>query len=205
MQCCRSKRGRTELFRDRGSIFQSLDKIKSIEFSEARSRIRSKYPDRFKDTCLSALSLYDGTLYSSELKKEITNNLDDKFDLLIMSGGYGLVRPDEIIEDYDINISKTSSYWKRYLPIILNSYLKSKGINEIDGVFSQSAAYMNIARDIQSFLKANSSVQFRIFYLDFHGGGAQRIVPDLQSELLLKLFRGKTPHSIKDVPVRIET
>tara|TARA_B100001971_G_C18227586_1_gene561616 strand:+ start:767 stop:1417 length:651 start_codon:yes stop_codon:yes gene_type:complete len=216
MPCCGRKKGVDDLFNKPKSFINSLDKGCSKKFIETRSIIKyhPKFSKRFKECSLSALSLYTGNMYSKEFKNTIRNNLDKKFDLLIMSAGYGFVRPDEVIESYNIEMRETYSYWKKCLPNILMSYLKSKDITEVEGVFSASGAYIKVARAIQNYLKLNSSVQFRIISLDYDRNADKENVkneinsirvPKLQSKLLLKLFEGKTPDFIEGVPVKIET
>lgn len=204
MQCSKSKGGRRELFNILRDISQHLGKEQADKLAEARSKVKSRFKERFRSSRLSALGLYDGGLYRPELKTAIVNDLEKRFDLLIMSGGYGLVRPDEVIYDYDINIAETASIWNQCLPGILVDYLGSRDISTVEGVFSPSAAYIRIAREVKNLLKAHGTAEFKIHTLEYGGRGAQRIVPKLQAKLLLELFAGKQPTHIDGVPVRTE-
>jgi hypothetical protein len=57
---------------------------------------------------------------------------------LIISGGYGLLRPEEPIHRYKGHLSKTFSIWKNKLPAILKDYVARNQIRRTFGSFSSS-------------------------------------------------------------------
>jgi hypothetical protein len=142
--------------------------------------------------------MYDGYLYSKDVKQHILAGLEQKFMLLIMSGGYGLLRPDEIITEYNVDMSETADIWSSCLPAVVQSHLAQNRVGEVDGIFSRTSASHRITRLCRSLCH---SIEFRIHYLDYHGSRAQNVVPRLQGKLLLSLTRGEMPASIEDIPV----
>ena len=158
-------------------------------------------PNQFGSRQLTALSMYDGTLYSTELKQQIVSNLGLKFSVLIMSGGYGLLRPDETITEYDVNIKETTNVWLTCLPAVLQGYVAARGIREVHGIFSTSGAYLHIGRECKRLCRPTT---FRLYSLGYHGPAAQQRVPQLQSELFLRLSKGELPASVDGVSIRIE-
>lgn len=66
---------------------------------------------------------------------------------LILSGGYGLVRPEEPIHNYGAHMSATASVWRRRLPLILDDYVRR---NRIDRVFiAGSSLYRTVLHGIR--------------------------------------------------------
>ena len=201
IQCCASKRGVKELFSQPRSILADLPTEASVLLEKCRKEVVQRMPTRFKSKRLTALSMYDGALYSAEVKENITANYGVSFQLLIMSGGYGILRPDETINEYNVNISETRNIWEECLPSVMQAYLSRNAVDEIDGIFSRSADYYLIARKSKLLCGTHS---FRIHWLVYHRQAAQTEVPALQGKLLLQLIRGKLPREVDGVPVSSE-
>jgi hypothetical protein len=162
--------------------------------------VRLRFNDRFGSKKLTSLSMYSGYLYSERVKKEVISSLGKHF-FLIMSGGYGLLRPDELIVEYNVNMNGTASLWGRCLPQVLESFATRNNVTQIDGVFSSTGQYIEIGRSCQRRIR---NPPFQIHYLDYHGPSAQSVVPRLQGELFLALSRQEFPHMIEGIPVRTE-
>lgn len=59
------------------------------------------------------------------------------FTCWILSGGYGLLRPEEAIHDYNAPLGKTLVAWRSRIPIILRDYVTRNGIVRTFGTFSR--------------------------------------------------------------------
>jgi hypothetical protein len=201
IQCCTSKQGTKELFPEPHSVLDDLPTQCAESLHKCRDNVRQLFPTRFGSKRLTTLSMYAGHLYSEDVKRHIRAGLGQKFMLLIMSGGYGLLRPDEIITEYDVDMSEVADTWSGCLPCVVQSYVVQNRVSEDDGIFSRSSASYRIAHLCKSLCH---SVGFRIHYLDYHGGGAQKAVPELQGKLLLSLIGGEMPALIEGIPVRTD-
>jgi hypothetical protein len=101
--------------------------------------VAEKYPDRFDlgSALLPATQWYTGNPYKMHGFRE---RLDTAFDrglhCLIVSAGYGLLRPDDPIHYYDLPMSKTLNIWKQRLPDILADYVTRNGIRQVFGSLS---------------------------------------------------------------------
>jgi hypothetical protein len=93
VQCCSAKDGDREMFGEQRSVLADLPPSDAKALIELRGRVRSEHADKFGGKRLTALALYTGNLYTEATKRLL---LDPPADVrfLIMSGGYGLLRPD---------------------------------------------------------------------------------------------------------------
>jgi hypothetical protein len=57
---------------------------------------------------------------------------------LIVSAGYGLLRPDDLIQNYDLQMGQVLGIWKERLPKVLADYVSRNGIERIFGVLSNT-------------------------------------------------------------------
>ena len=94
IQCCKTKRGTTKLFDRHRSLLGDLPTVAADQLRQLRAEVRSTLPERFGGKHLSALSMYTGHLYTHRTKALVADPPPDT-RFLIMSGGYGLLRPDE--------------------------------------------------------------------------------------------------------------
>jgi hypothetical protein len=60
--------------------------------------------------------------------------------VLIVSGGYGLLRAEEPIHDYNAQMATTLPIWRSRIPTILRDYVRRNGIARTFGMFSQKYA-----------------------------------------------------------------
>ena len=125
IQCCSAKDGEREIFSKQRSVLADLPPADAKSLIELRSRVKSKHADKFGVKRLTSLALYTGYLYTEVTKRLL---LDPPADVrfLIMSGGYGLLRPDEVIDKYNVRMDQTYSVWKAGLPAILDAYVTSQ-------------------------------------------------------------------------------
>ena len=195
VQCCSAKDGEREMFSEHRSVLDDLPPAAAKELIALRRRVKSARADQFGRKRLTSLALYTGHLYTEATKRLI---LDPPADVrfLIMSGGYGLLRPDEVIEKYNVRMDQTYSVWKAGLPNILNDYVTSNGIAAVHGIVSRTSRYRGILDAAR-----NGGLPLTLHALRYTGAGALRAVPALQSKLLGALMGSDKVDHVDDVPV----
>ena len=73
-----------------------------------------------------ALAWYTGQPYATPgVHDGLVAAIEKGLHCLIVSGGYGVVRAEEPIHDYQAHLSKTRGVWARRLPAILRDYVES--------------------------------------------------------------------------------
>ena len=195
VQCCSAKDGEQEIFSEQRSILDDLPPTATQALIGLRRRVKSTYADKFWGKRLTSLALYTGHLYTGATKKLLHDPPAD-VRFLIMSGGYGLLRPDEIIEKYNVRMDQTYSVWKAGLPAILDAYLTSNGITSVHGIVSRTGSYKRILNAAQ-----RGGVPLTMHALRYSGGGALRAVPALQAKLLGALMSSDKVNHVDGVPV----
>ena len=92
----------------------------------------------------SAVERYDGHFYDSG-RSAIEALLDRSAEVLIVSGGYGLVLPDEAIGDY--NCEFQPKMWPdRLIERCLAAMVVESGIKQVVGVMSATTNYAKVFR-----------------------------------------------------------
>ena len=138
---------------------------------------------------IPAIDRYSGFLYGTEGLREAISQAERKRGVhgLIMSGGYGIVRPSERIHSYDRRMNV--SYWTRHrLPDVIFEYIERNRITEAYAFVSRTTDYAKLLQRVDwSGLAALGSFEVaRAYHVNFVGrGGAQRIVPQLTGRLLV--------------------
>ena len=197
IQCCSGKEGDWEIFSEQRSVLDDLPPRAARELIGLRSQVKSKHADKFGGKRLTSLALYTGNLYTEATKRLL---LDPPADVrfLIMSGGYGLLRPDEVIEKYNVPMDQTySSVWKSGLPTILDAYVTTNGITAVHGIVSRTGYYkrvLDVAR--------HGGLPLTMHALRYTGKDAYlRAVPALQAKLLGELMCSDKVDHVDGVPV----
>jgi hypothetical protein len=81
---------------------------------------------------IPALARYSGWAYQVEgFKPLIKEVIEQGTHCLIISAGYGLLRPEEHIYDYDAKCEDTRSIWREYLPQVLSAYVSRHVIKRV--------------------------------------------------------------------------
>jgi hypothetical protein len=81
---------------------------------------------------IPALARYTGWAYRVDQFKELVKEaVEAGAHCLIVSAGYGLLRPEESIHDYDAKIEHTGSIWRDCLPRVLSTYVSHNGIQRV--------------------------------------------------------------------------
>ena len=195
VQCCSAKDGEREIFSEQRSVLDDLPPTAARALIGLRSRVTSAHADKFGGKRLTSLALYTGYLYTQATKRLL---LDPPADVrfLIMSGGYGLLRPDEIIEKYNVRMDQTYSVWKAGLPAILDAYVTSNSITAVHGIVSRTSRYKGVLNVAQ-----HGGLPLTMHALRYTGAGALRAVPALQAKLLGALMGGDKVDHVDGVPV----
>jgi hypothetical protein len=125
---------------------------------EGRRLVAEKYSERFElaSPLYPAAVWYTGNPYKLPGFRE---SLDSAFErgmrCLIVSAGYGLLRPDDTIHKYNVKMSETLTVWGSRLPQVLADYISRNGIKRVFGAMSKK--YYEAVADVRSRL---SDVEF---------------------------------------------
>ena len=195
IQCCADKKGNREIFSQERSVLADLPATAAAELVDLRSRVRSMHADKFGGKRLTALALYTGYLYT-EATKRLLLDPPTGVQFLIMSGGYGLLRPNEGIRAYNVSMDQTYSVWKAGLPAILGAYVYSNGIPAVHAIVSRTGSYKKVLDAAR-----RNGVPITTHAVRYTGDGALRAVPTLQAKLLAALVTGGEVESVDGVPV----
>ncbi|NKQ51280.1 YaaA family protein [Amycolatopsis sp. K13G38] len=117
---------------------------------------------------LPAWRRYDGTFYRAA--RETLAEAADNGRLIVLSGGYGLLRADEPIAYYDRKL-KLRDWPDGVLERALNDKVRAIGAKRVVSFVSASADYAKLVR------RTAWEVQATLVTMEFHGGGAQIEVP----------------------------
>jgi hypothetical protein len=94
-----------------------------------------------KANYLHAYDRYNGHLYSVNNVHALLQNPSKDINIVIMSALYGLVTPSDLIQDYDLVMSKTRKIWAKVLPSIIEEYANAMNIDIVVGLFGRTTAY----------------------------------------------------------------
>ena len=145
--------------------------------NEGRSQVVDQHRDAFDFTrdVRPAMVWYTGIMYETTGFRDA---LDAAFErglhCLIVSAGYGLLRPDDPIRYYDLKMEKTLGIWRRKLPQILEDYISRIGERRVFGALS--AKYYEAVAGAQGRL---SGVEFRRYEPCNPGRGQRRALEAL--------------------------
>lgn len=195
VQCCSAKDGEREIFSEQRSVLDDLPPAAAKALIRLRSRVKAAQADKFGGKRLTSLALYTGHLYTGATKR-LLRDPPAGVRFLIMSGGYGLLRPDEVIEKYNIPMDQTYKVWKDGLPAILDAYVTSNGITAVHAIVSRKSGYKRVLDDAR-----NGGLPLIMYALQYTGAGALRAVPALQAKLLGALMDSDKVDGVDGVPV----
>jgi hypothetical protein len=137
--CSASKAGAPDLqlpltlVRDRLSpgVAELLEEGRQLAFR--RTSIDLNSPAR------PAIPTYTGLPYATPgFREALVSQLRRGLHCLIISGGYGLVRPEEPIHKYEAHLQQTRAIWSKRIPAVLRDYVQRNGIRRTFAVFSGS-------------------------------------------------------------------
>ena len=130
---------------------------------------------------------YDGWLYKAG-GSALGALVVAQFHVLILSGGYGVVRGDEPISWYDMPF-ELKSWPERIVQSCLQAYVRRHRLSSVRALMGASTAY---ARVVRSTKWAESGAEDSLMIApDFHEGGAMAAVPTAIGEALGALVAGE--------------
>ncbi len=140
--CCQSKKGIAQGCNPKcisdfigTQSFSSLAEGRRFAFERQGTWIDHSSPQ------IPALELYTGNLYKLPgFKNAILEALNAEIHCLIISGGYGLLRPEEPIHNYEAEIKRTKAVWGHRLPAIIYDYIVRNQIRRVLLACSRSYA-----------------------------------------------------------------
>ncbi len=132
----------------------------------------------------AALHTYTGYPYATPGFRELLiEHLRRGLHCLIVSGGYGLLRPEEPIQPYEAHLQRTGAVWCRRLPDILRDYVRRNGIERTFGVFSGGYAAV-----VPSDLTAADYRAVQVYDRERDVGAAMQAVPRKVGRALVELL-----------------
>src|SRR5207249_3704970 len=116
------------------------------ELRVCRSRIQSLA--RITAQLMPAWRRYSGSLYAVSRPALSCLVADRNYDILILSGGYGVVRADEPISWYDRRLT-TADWPNRLLQRCIEAYANRRQIRRVRALVSRSTSYAKVILGVQ--------------------------------------------------------
>jgi hypothetical protein len=89
-------------------------------------------------TLRPAIGYYTGRLYAEPgVRALLLDCISHGAHCVIISGGYGVVRAEELIHNYEAHLPMTIGIWRERTPAILRDYVEMQGIVRTLGCFSE--------------------------------------------------------------------
>jgi len=124
LQCSKKKTGR-ETF---GRFQRRPGHLYGKELWTRLNGVRRKMEVRKRGSLKTALGRYTGHFYDDFTKCSLFEGMrSKKIDVIILSGGYGIVHALENIRSYDARMGRG---WIKALAEILQNYIEKKNLNE---------------------------------------------------------------------------
>jgi len=134
-----------------------------------------------------AIATYSGYPYAAPGFRELlVSQLRRGLHCLIVSGGYGLLRPEEPIHTYEAHLQQTRGIWTTRIPALLRNYVRCNGIRRTFGVFSRS--YSGVVPDD---LTGNDWRSIEFLDDEVDEGSPLRAVPRKVGATLVRLMQSQ--------------
>jgi hypothetical protein len=139
--CCMGKRGNRSLDIASASMSEFLGAEAGELLAEGRIEAFKRAQLDASSTAVTALSRYSGQPYATRgVVDGILDAMSRGLHVVIVSGGYGLLRAEEPIQDYEAPMQRTITVWRRRIPAVLRDYVDRNGIRRTFGTFSRQYA-----------------------------------------------------------------
>jgi hypothetical protein len=173
--CSAGKRGTESLALPDRSVadFVSDETAQVLKEGRAKAFARTRLDDG--SPLRSALAYYSGQPYAQpSFRAHLVEAISQGLHCLIVSGGYGLLRPEERIHSYEAHLpTQTRSIWAPRIPFILRDYVRQNAISRTFGAFS--TGYATVVPDR---LSGNDWRFVPRFVRGEDRGSAIRVVPE---------------------------
>jgi hypothetical protein len=180
--CSKGKKGRSEM---RGpSLLTALSPPLADRLKDARDAMRVRaHVD--VTMLVPAWRRYSGTLY--EAAAQALADVEDRgLKMLIISGGYGLVLPGELIGNYNAKFRR-SSWPPGLLEDVLIDYAHRHNLTSMRAITSATGDYRKLVKCVRW---ATAGVDDAMLLCPRAGPGAIVLSPRAQGEVLTALLRG---------------
>ncbi len=188
--CCGSKKGTSpappmtsaalseELSPDSLAL---LDEGRQLAFSSEPNAIDLSSP------LLPAVTWYTGRPYNVDgFRPSLDSVLTLGLRCLIVSAGYGLLRPDDPIHKYDLTMQRTLGIWRRRLPRILADYVSRNGARRVFGVLS--AKYHEAVAPLERLLPDVAVKWLVPSFGETESGAALQVIPEKVAQGVISLI-----------------
>lgn len=137
MPCCGEKMGMPDPGLPSRSVRQFLGREAIAVLEEGRHLAFATTSLDESSKLRPALAYYSGHPYRTHgLRDLLVDAINRGLHCLIISGGNGVVRPEEPIHSYRAHLSRTRSVWWEKVPEILREYVRRNAIERTFGAFS---------------------------------------------------------------------
>ena len=171
------------------SLLDALSPALAQRLKHARDATRSRA--HVNETTLApAWQRYDGTLYRTAAQA-LADIQDCRLDMLIVSGGYGLVLAAEPIGIYDA-IFHLSSWPRGLLEDVLIDYAQRRKMSSVRAITSATGGYRKLLTRVRW---SAAGIKDAMLFSPRAGPGAMVLSPRAQGEALTALLRGTLDES----------
>ena len=189
--CCGSKKGDGPRPRIKSVPLGTELSGSSVRLlEEGRQRAFLVKPDALQpeSPLLPAMVWYTGNPYKvAGFRAALDSAFERGLRCLIISAGYGLLRPDDPIHKYDLRMAETLPIWKRRLPEILADYISRNGVKRVFGTLS--AKYFEAVADVQG-RASDAKLRWCVPQYDPRAGGAPVTqIPEAVGHAVIDLVR----------------
>ncbi len=166
------------------SLLDTLSPLLAHRLKEARDAMRARAHVN-ETTLVPAWQRYSGTLYRAAVRA-LSDVQDRDLNILIVSGGYGLVLASEPIGIYDA-IFHLSSWPRELLEEVLIDYAHRRKLTSMRAITSATGDYRKLLARVGW---ATAGVEDAMLLSPRAGPGAMVLSPRAQGEALTALLRG---------------
>ena len=175
------------------TILNHLSKEHAERLRSAREQVKEHFKNRFYSKSRAALDLYDGFMYRvAGFKASVIKFIKtDKGNLAIISGGYGIVLPNEMIQNYNVNLGDSYNIWiDNRLPDVISNFTDSIKAQHVVGFFSKAKAnlYAKLFHQVSWSNTGVSSIRM-CFPVVGEQKGLQQKVPRFLGKAVVKFIQ----------------
>jgi hypothetical protein len=135
--CSAGKRGRSDLGLVPTPISSFLGEGANAVLLEGRAQAFERASLDSSSPPVPALARYSGQPYEAPgFLEAVLDAMTPGCHVVIVSGGYGLIRAEEPIQDYEAPITRTLTVWRRRIPGVLRDYVERNETRRSFGAFS---------------------------------------------------------------------
>lgn len=183
--CCASKRGAPDPGLPTRSVtdFVGSESVAVLDEGRRLSFERTRRDD--SSPVRPALAYYTGEPYrTAGFRSALIPSLKAGLHCIIVSGGYGLLRPEEPIHWYEAQLTHTRAIWSRRISKIIEDYVARNDIRRTFGAFSRMYASV-----VPRLLTGQDWRAVPEFVRGRDPGSAIRVVPEQVGAALVELLR----------------